>query len=100
MSYSVRLKPEVARAINGLSLPPAAIRELLGAIDDLGRSPTRSLIRVGPPADSLQYDVVIIEDGPERRGHYFAFTVLYDADEETLHVVNLEYLFEDDPESP
>jgi hypothetical protein len=56
-------------------------------LDRLGSNPNRHLIRVGPPDDVLQYDLIVNEPLVPPRDHLFVFTVLYATDEEFLLVL-------------
>ena len=98
MSYSVELGEQVARKIAGWNLPSHLQAEILKGLDQLALSPNRLLIRVGPPEDSLQYDLVVREPGDPPRDHLFVFTVRYAADEETLLVTNCDRLVIDRPD--
>ena len=61
------------------------------AVDRLTSNPSQSLIRVGPPHDVLQYDLVVREPGNPPRDYLFVFTVFYATDEETLVITDCEY---------
>jgi hypothetical protein len=99
MSYSVKLTDEVKRRVSAWNLSSHVIREFLKALDQLGTDPDRRLIRVGPPDDALQYDVVIREPGDPPRDYLFALSVVYEADEETLSIFDCKSLCEGpDPE--
>jgi hypothetical protein len=61
--------------------------------DELAESPTTHLQRVRCQADCLQYSFC----QSDRSGdHLFVFTIVYGRDEETLIIVDCEYLFEPD----
>ena len=98
MRYSVELMPEPRRKIDGLGLSAHVCREVLKGLDELNHSPNRLLIRVGPPVDALQYDVVVSESEPSHRVHMFTFTIRHGVDEETIYVVELDYFAEDYPD--
>jgi len=97
MSYSVKLTDDVVRKLSGWHLSSHEIREILKGLDALASNPTRQLIRVGPPDDTLQFDLIVTGEGPPRRDVLYTFTVRYGADEETLFVVECELLAEDRP---
>ncbi len=97
MSYSVELTDDLVRQLDGWRLSSHEIREILKGLDALASNPTRQLIRVGPPDDTLQFDLIIIDAGAQRRDVLYTFTVRYGADEETLFVVECERLAEDRP---
>jgi hypothetical protein len=63
MSYAVELTSPVAAKIAGWSLSRLLHSEILKGLDRLTSNPSRSLIRVGPPHDVLQYDLVVREPG-------------------------------------
>jgi hypothetical protein len=88
----------VAREIDGWNLPSHLQAEILKGMDQLALSPNRLLIRVGPPEDSLQYDLVVREPCDPPRDHLFTFTVRYAADEEMLLVTNCDRLVIDRPD--
>ncbi len=95
MSYAVDLVESVVKEIVGWNLSSHLQREFLRGLDELGSDPNRLLIRVGPPIDALQHDLVVHEPGIPGRDHLFTFTVLYAADEETLHVVACDHYHQD-----
>jgi len=97
MSYSVKLTDDVVRKLNGWHLSSHEIREILKGLDALASNPTRQLIRVRPPDDTLQFDLIVTDAGPPHRDVLYTFTVRYGADEETLFVVECELLAEDHP---
>ncbi len=97
MSYAVAVADPVVRTFVGWNLSSHLQREVLKGLDELAANPTRNLIRVAPPTDALQYDLLIHEPGGPGRDHLFTFTVRYEADEETLHVVECSHYFEDRP---
>ena len=97
MSYSVKLTDEVVRKLSGWHPSTHEIREILKGFDALAADPISHLIRVGPPDDTLQFDVIVTDSGQPGRDVLYAFTVRYGADEETLFVVDCELLAEDRP---
>ena len=92
MSYSVRLSDDVRRKISGWKLSSHVIREVLKGLDQLSQNPTGHLIRIGPPHDTLQLDVVARDPGDPPRDYLVALSVRYHADEETLVVYDCECL--------
>jgi hypothetical protein len=56
------------------------------------------LIRVGPPDDVLQYDLIVNEPLVPPGDHLFVFTVLYATDEEFLLVLVLVVACDHDSE--
>lgn len=96
MSYSVRLTDPVLRKLKGWQLSSHEFREVLKGLDALSSETRRQLIRVGPPHDELQYDVIVMGVGSPPRGILYSFTVRYGADEETLFVVDCDRLHEGD----
>lgn len=93
MNSSVRLSEESRRKLVAWDLSSRAIRDVFEGLDALGENPTRHLVRVGPPYDVLQFDLVVREG--ERPGVLYTFTVKYAADEETLVVTDCDRMFED-----
>lgn len=73
-------------------------REILKGLDQLAGNPRRPLVRVGPPHDVLQYDLIVREPADPPRDHLFVFTVRYATDEERLLVVDCDHEFEERPE--
>jgi hypothetical protein len=65
----------------------------LKGLDSLGEHPSRHLVRIGPPYDVLQFDVIVRE--ANLPGVLYTFTVKYAADEETLVVVDCDRMIED-----
>src|SRR4051794_27776740 len=95
MSYSVVVDDAVKEKIARWTLSPYVHSKILGGFDDLGSSPRSKLVRVGPPHDRLQHDLVIEDPTPPPRDYLFVFSVLYNADEETLHIVDCDYIAQD-----
>ncbi len=95
MTHSVSLDDDVKQTIAGWRLSEHVHRELFRGFDELGRSPSRLLVRVGPPDDSLQYDLAISDPGPPGRDYLFVFSILYSVDEESLSVVKADYISSD-----
>jgi hypothetical protein len=94
MRYEVKLADAAREKLAGLALSA----ELLYYIDchlhdELAESPTTHLQRVRGDADCLQYSFC---ESDRAGDHLFVFTVVYGRDEETLIVVDCEYLFEPD----
>ena len=97
MSYSVKLTDELVRKLDRWRLSSHEIREILKGLDALASNPTRQLIRVGPPDDTLQFDLIVTDVGAVRRDVLYTFTVRYSVDEESLFVVECERLAEECP---
>jgi hypothetical protein len=95
MSYAVELTRAAARKIQGWNLSSHLHREILKGLDQLADDPNRHLIRVGPPHDVLQYDLIVREPLNPPRDHLFVFTVVYATDEERLLVVECDHDYED-----
>ncbi len=95
MSYSVKLTEEVVAKLNSYRLSKREVREIRQGLHALTTNPkTASSIRVGPPHDKLQYDLVVTDAGSTARDALYSFTVRYGADEETLFVVDCELIVE------
>jgi hypothetical protein len=94
MSYSVKLTEDVVRKLNGYRLSKREVREIRRGLHALTTNPRLRLIRVGPPHDKLQYDLIVTDAGEPRRDALYSFTVRYGADEETLFVVDCELIVE------
>jgi len=97
MSYTVKLTDDVVRKLSGYRLSTNDVREIRAGLNALGSHPKRLLIRVGPPYDAMQYDLVITGSGTPRRDSLYSFTVRYGADEDTLFVVDCELIVEHRP---
>ena len=67
MSYSVKLTEEVVIKLNGYRLSKREVREIRQGLNALTTNPRLLLIRVGPPHDKLQYDLVVTDAGAPRR---------------------------------
>ncbi len=94
MRYEVKFADAAREKLAALGLSA----ELLYYIDchlhdELAESPTSHLQRVRGEADCLQYSFC---ESDRAGDHLFVFTVVYGRDEETLIVVDCEYLFEPD----
>ena len=59
MSYKVKLTDEVVKKLSGWRLSSYEVREIRKGLDALSSHPKHLLIRVGPPYDALQYDLII-----------------------------------------
>jgi hypothetical protein len=70
----------------------------LNGLDVFAANPSRHLIRIGPPHDVLQYDLIAREPSTPPRDHLFVSTVRYATDEERLLVVGCDHYFEERPE--
>jgi hypothetical protein len=95
MSYSVELRPKAAETISGWKPSSHAIHEILQGLDRLTSNPNQQLLRVGPPHDKLQFDLIVNDPATPHYAYLYAFTVLYSADEETLTIVDCERLVDD-----
>jgi hypothetical protein len=94
MSYSVKLTENVAIKLNRFRLSKREVREIREGLNALTNNPRLLLIRVGPPHDKLQYDLVVTDAGAQGRDALYSFTIRYGADEETLYVVDCELIVE------
>jgi len=92
MRYEIQITNSVREKLAGLNLSPQLLYYIDGHLhDELAELPTRHLQRVRGAADCLQYSFC----ESDRAGDYlFVFTVVYSRDEETLIIMDLEYLFE------
>ena len=63
MSYSVKLTEDVVVKLNGYRLSKREVREIRQGLHALTTNPRLLLIRVGPPHDKLQYDLVVTDAG-------------------------------------
>jgi hypothetical protein len=97
MSYSVKLTDEVVRKLSGWRPSSHHIREILKGLDSLAYNPSQRLIRVLPPHDTLQFDLIVTAAEGPRHETLYTFTVRYGADEETLFILDCELLVEDEP---
>jgi hypothetical protein len=97
MSYSVKLTEQVVKKLNAWGLSKQEVREIRKGLSALAASPKALLIRVGPPYEALQYDLVVSGAEAPRRDALYTFTVRYGADEETLFIVECELLVQDRP---
>jgi hypothetical protein len=94
MSYSVNLTEHVVKKLYGWRLPKQEIQEIRRGLDALSSNPKSLLMRVGPPHEALQYDVIVTGAGNPRRDSLYTFTVRYGSDERTLFVVDCELIVE------
>ena len=97
MSYKVKLTDEVTRKLSGWRLSSYEVREVRKGLNALSSHPKLLLLRVGPPYDALQYDLIVTGAGPPHRDALYSFTVRYGADEQTLFVVDCELILEQRP---
>jgi hypothetical protein len=97
MSYKVKLTDAVTKKLSGWRLSSYEVREVRKGLNALSSHPKLLLLRVGPPYDSLQYDLIITGAGPPHRDALYSFTVRYGADEQTLFVVDCELILEQRP---
>ncbi len=99
MSYTVKLTDEVVKKLSGYHLSNHDVREIRSGLDTLQTDPSHHLIRVGPPYEAMQYDLIVTNTGSPRRDSLYSFTVRYGADEETLFVVDCELIVDQRPSS-
>jgi hypothetical protein len=97
MSYKVKLTDDVVKKLSGWRLSKYEAGEVRKGLGALSSDPKLLLLRVGPPYDALQYDLIITGAGPPRRDALYSFTVRYGADEQTLFVVDCELIVEQRP---
>jgi hypothetical protein len=95
MSYSVQLDEEAQAKIAEWRLPQEGIRAILQRMDELGENPSRHLIRVPSSDHVLETDVVYRDPGPPPPHCLIVLSVRYGVDEETLHIVDCDRLFDD-----
>jgi hypothetical protein len=69
-------------------------------MDELSEHPSRHLIRVPSSVHILQTDVVYLDPGPPPRHCPLVLSVRYGVDEETLHIVDCDRLFDDKRDRP
>ncbi len=100
MSYSVRLVKAARLKVVDWQLPPKGMRAILQRMDELSENPSRHLIRVGSSAHVLEADVVYRDPGPPPLYCLIALSVRYGVDEETLHIVDCDRLFDDKGDRP
>jgi hypothetical protein len=96
MSYSVQLAKDARRKIADWRLPKEGMDAILRRMDELSENPGRHLIRVPSSLHVLQADVVYRDPGPPPRDCLIALSVRYGVDEETLHIVDCDRIFDDD----
>jgi hypothetical protein len=97
MSYKVKLTDDVVKKLSGWRLSKYEAGEVRKGLGALSSDPKLLLLRVGPPYDALQYDLIITGGGPPHRDALYSFTVRYGADEQTLFVVDCELIVEQRP---
>jgi hypothetical protein len=100
MSYSVRLARETRRKLAGWRLPKEGVGAILRRMDELSENPSQHLIRVPTSVHVLQTDVVYRDPGPPLRHCLIVLSVRYGVDEETLHIVDCDRLFDDPRDRP
>jgi hypothetical protein len=100
MSYSVRLDEAAQAKIVDWRLPQEGMRAILQRMDDLSENPSRYLIRVSSSAHVLETDVVYHDPGPPPLHCLIVLSVRYGVDEETLHIVDCDRLFDDKRDQP
>lgn len=92
MSYRVSLNSSIRRRILAWNLPdPVLVEVFLRLEQELGRSPTRYLVRTPQPFDGMTYSFAMVDPTNRLREYAFVFHLLYGQDEETLRVVNGSY---------
>ena len=96
MSYSVQLAKDAKRKLADWRLPKEGMSAILRRMDELCENPRYHLIRVPSKAHVLEADVVYRDPGPPPRDCLVALFVRYDVDEETLHIVDRDRIFDDD----
>jgi hypothetical protein len=87
MSYQVRIGPILKRQMDtwGLTGPyEFLVVDFLLRIDELKSEPYRLLRSSELPPDGILYDFLIVDPVNRMCQHYFALTVLYGQDEQTL----------------
>jgi hypothetical protein len=100
MSYSVRLDEAAQAKIVEWRLPQEGMRAILHCMDDLSETPSRYLMRVASSAHVLETDVVYHHPGPPPLHCLVVSSVRYGVDEETLHIVDCDRLFDDSRDRP
>lgn len=94
MHYEIRFVEAADAKLAALSLSAEVLYYLDQRLrDELAVSPTSHLTRVRGEADCLQYSFC---ESDRAGDHLLVFTVVYGQDEETLIIVDCEYLFEPD----
>ncbi len=63
MSYSVKLTENVVAKLNRYRLSKREVRKIREGLYALTSNPRLLLIRIGPPHDKLQYDLVVTDAG-------------------------------------
>jgi hypothetical protein len=95
MSYYVSLSIEARQRLSSWGLTPSVIRDILDGLDALSDNPRDKLIRVGPPDDEMQYDLMVVDAANPGRDTLFVFSARYSMDEETLHLFDCRKLTSD-----
>jgi hypothetical protein len=94
MRYEILFADAARDQLAALSLSAELLYYIDGRLhDELAEAPTSHLVRVRGEADCLQYSFC---ESDARGDHLFVFTVVYGRDEQTLIIVDCEYLFEPD----
>src|SRR3954447_4905080 len=92
MSYSVELAEPVVERIVGWNLSSHLHRQILKQLDELGKDPTRHLVRLPEPSGLLVHQFTARDPGPPPRDYLFSLSVSYRSDEESLVVYDCELL--------
>lgn len=98
MSYSVQLAEDARQKIADWRLPKEGITAIFRRMDELSEMPSRYLLRIESSPHILETDVVYRDPGPPARDCLIALSVRYGLDEETLFIVDLRRIFEDEGE--
>jgi hypothetical protein len=100
MSYSVQLAQDTRRKLAEWRLPKEGIGAIFRRMDELSENPSRHLIRVPSSVHVLQTDVVYRDPGPPPLHCLIVLSVRYGIDEETLHIVDCDRVFDDKRDRP
>jgi hypothetical protein len=100
MSYSVQLAQDTRRKLAEWRLPKEGISASFRRMDELSENPSRHLIRVPSSVHVLQTDVVYRDPGPLPLHCLIVLSVRYGIDEETLHIVDCDRVFDDKRDRP
>ncbi|HYT90554.1 MAG TPA: hypothetical protein VEL76_17740 [Gemmataceae bacterium] len=92
MRYEIQFAEAARDKLTALNLSAELLYYLDGRLhEELAVTPTSHLLRVRGEADCLQYSFC---ESDRSGDHLFVFAVVYGRDEETLIIVDCEYLFE------
>jgi hypothetical protein len=92
MRYFPETTTPVREKIASWALSASVIKKLLDAIDELGKHPQEHLERLDVEENVLRFAVSMPREGNPPMDYLFDFSVLYDADEETLVIHDCDYL--------